>query len=73
MGPLAPRYMLVLHQYHNLFGDPLVIPLFMLVTFGLKIFAKFVMKLADRFKVRAHSCPISHSSDAHDEARRPPA
>ena len=44
-------YMLVLHQSHNLFGDPMVMPLFSGVTIFLKAFGKVTMKVGDRFKI----------------------
>jgi hypothetical protein len=44
-------YMLVLHQQHNLFGDPMVMPLFSGVTIFLKGFGKVAIKIGDRFKI----------------------
>jgi hypothetical protein len=44
-------YMLVLHQEHNLFGDPVVIPLFLVVSLFLTVSKIAAMKIADRFKI----------------------
>jgi len=44
-------YMLVLHKFHNLFGDPMVMPLFIMVTLFLRLSRKIAMRFADRFKI----------------------
>ena len=44
-------YMLVLHKFHNLFGDPMVMPLFIMVTLFLKLSRKLAMRFADRFEI----------------------
>ena len=44
-------YMLVLHQYHNLFGDPIVMPLFLGVSMFLEFAKKFAMRVADRLQI----------------------
>jgi len=44
-------YMLVLHQEHNLFGDPMAIPLFVGVSLFLSLAKKAAIRVADRFRV----------------------
>lgn len=44
-------YMLALHQRHNLFGDPMVMPLFFIVSAFLSIAKKAAFKIADRLKI----------------------
>ena len=43
--------MLVLHQKHNLFHDPMAIPLFLSVSLFLNLAKKVAMKVADRLKI----------------------
>jgi hypothetical protein len=44
-------YMLVLHKNHNVFSDPMVIPIFFVVFFSFKVGKKAAMKMADRFEI----------------------
>ena len=56
-------YMLVLHQGHNLFSDPLAIPLFVSVSVFLKFCRRLAMRLADRFKL----WEVEGEEEAEDE------
>lgn len=44
-------YMLVLHKFHNLFGDPMVMPMFMGLSLFLKFARKAVLRFADRWRI----------------------
>ena len=44
-------YMLVLHKDHNVFGDPVVIPIFSLMFLLLNLGKRVIFKFADRFHV----------------------
>ena len=44
-------YMLVLHQKHNLFGDPMAVPLFIIVSFCLKFSKRMLLRVVDRYKI----------------------
>jgi len=44
-------YMLVLHKGHNIFGDPMVIPIFAAFAIAYEIGKKAVFRLANRWKV----------------------
>ena len=44
-------YMLVLHRSHNLFRDPLVMPLSGLVSLFFRFLVRMAVKFADRFKI----------------------
>jgi hypothetical protein len=44
-------YMLVLHKSHNIFGDPMVMPIFFLMLLAFNVGRRLVLRIADRFKV----------------------
>lgn len=44
-------YMLVLHKSHNIFGDPMVIPIFMIMTLAFNFGKRCVLRFADRFQI----------------------
>ena len=44
-------YMLVLHKSHNIFGDPMVIPIFFVMTLAFNFGKRLVLRFADRFQI----------------------
>jgi len=44
-------YMLVLHRGHNIFGDSMVIPIFMIFLVAYDIGKRFVFRIADRWRI----------------------
>jgi len=55
-------YMLVLHKNHNIFGDPMVIPIFSAFLVAYSIGKKVVFRMADRWQVW-----MVDGEDDHDE------
>jgi hypothetical protein len=44
-------YMLVLHKSHNVFGDPMVMPIFFAMLMAFNVGKRVVLKIADRFQI----------------------
>ena len=59
-------YMLVLHQQHNLFGDPMAIPVFLGVSLFLGFAKRVTIRVADRYRIWMVEGEYEHV-DTYDE------
>ena len=59
-------YMLVLHQDHNLFGDPMVMPLFIGVSMFLNLAKRLTLRVADRWQIWMVDGELEHE-EIYDE------